>query len=120
MTIEKRHHARVETRIPATIQHRGRSFSAIVKNLSRGGLFLETGQLSIPRGNMVDACFRLDDKEWALSGLIVEQVDTDGLCIMFPEPQPALLEQARRQPEIEILPDSHQQPLGTRAVAGTL
>lgn len=93
MIIEKRYYPRIDSAIEAEIRHRGRSFSGRVNNLSAGGLFIETGYVSIPRGNMITIRFRLHDQEWVLSGLIVGQTNEGGLCIMFQEPQPALLEQ---------------------------
>ncbi len=98
MMIEKRYQPRMGTRVRAEIRHRGRSFSALVTDLSSGGLRLRTRSLQIPRGNMVEIRFRYGGEEWQLRGLVVEQPGNGEVCVMFQEPQPALFDLVSHTP----------------------
>lgn len=89
MAIEKRHCLRTDLGIEAQILYRGRSFSARTHNLSRDGLFLQTGPLTIPSGILIEISLTLGRDQWQIAGLVTRS-GTEGIGVMFRMPQPEL------------------------------
>ena len=93
MTIEKRHCPRIDLDAHAQILYRGRSFSARARTLSRDGLLLQTGPLTIPSGMLIEISLNLDHDQWQLTGLVTRS-GPEGIGIMFRTPQPELYQAA--------------------------
>ncbi len=89
MAIEKRHCPRTDLSIEAQILYRGRSFSARAHNLSRDGLFLQTGPLTIPSGMLIEISLTLGRNQRQITGLVTRS-GAEGIGIMFRIPQPEL------------------------------
>ncbi len=104
MTIEKRHSQRVALHLDAQLLYRGRCCKVVLKNLSIEGIFLNTGDLSIPNGTLVDLEFSLADHRWQISGLVVHQA-MKGIGVMFRVSQPELFQMAsERTQQAAVLP----------------
>ncbi|MCB1852050.1 MAG: PilZ domain-containing protein [Gammaproteobacteria bacterium] len=93
MTVDTRYQSRTNIRIPVEIIHRGRCVHARTRNLSIGGMFIETSALKIPSGTLIGLEFSLNDTQWQIDGLVVRQ-DGDGLGTIFRMPQPELFKSA--------------------------
>ncbi|MCP3868776.1 MAG: PilZ domain-containing protein [Gammaproteobacteria bacterium] len=96
MSIERRHKERLDCSLQAHIQHRGRCFSARIRNISADGVCLQTSSLTVPNGILVGMEFDSDNVQWQLPGLVVRH-QRGGLGIAFKTVQPALFEQMMAQ-----------------------
>ena len=93
MTIETRHQQRVRLSFDVHIVYRGRLFQASAGNVSREGMFLRVGALTLPTGTLIEMEFKLGVKKWLIAGLVVRQ-SPSGIGIMFRNPQLALFKLA--------------------------
>jgi hypothetical protein len=109
MTIERRHSTRIEAGIETQILHRGRCFSTRVTNLSKEGLFLQTGSLTIPPGMFIEISLNVGNHHWQMSGLVIWS-SPKGIGVVFRTSQPELYEAALAL-EPEVTTEHHPAPM---------
>ena len=101
MTRERRYSNRHPVDFDLDIRCRGRRFpSAHARNISREGIHVETHQITLPRGTMVELEIRLWGREWLIPAIVVHG-DRHGVGLMFREAQSELYERL-----IRALPES--------------
>lgn len=87
MSVERRYSKRLPVNFPAQIHYRQlRPFPGRARNVSAEGACIETHNLNIPTGTLVDLEFLAHGRHWRIAALVV-QVDSHGIGLMFREPQ---------------------------------
>jgi len=90
MTVERRYSNRHPVDFEVEIRYRRRRFpSGRALNLSQEGIFLETRNLTLPRGTMLDLEIRRWGREWLIPAIVVHG-NSRGVGLMFREAQPDL------------------------------
>ena len=88
MTIERRYHPRTELAVYALIRYRGRSFPARSRNVSSGGICLESPSLSLASGLLLEVELQLSGHRWQVPGIVVHrQPPRFGLLFRVPQPE---------------------------------
>jgi hypothetical protein len=96
MGVERRYSKRVVIGFSVGIRYRGhRALPARAVNVSAEGMYLSTQRLRIPKGTLVQLEFRTLEREWNIDSLVIH-AGSEGLGVMFLEPQPDLMLVCRR------------------------
>jgi len=92
MTVERRYSNRHPVDFEVEIRYRRRRFpSGRALNLSQEGIFLETRNLTLPRGTMLDLEIRRWGREWLIPAIVVHG-NSRGVGLMFREVQAELFD----------------------------
>ena len=95
MGVDRRYGKRVAIGFSVGIRYRGhRALPARAVNLSPDGMYLSIHPLRISNGTLVQLEFHTLEHEWVIDSLVIHAC-SNGLGVMFLEPQPGLIEVSR-------------------------